>query len=183
MNRKDNLPSLVADAYASSSSDRESAADEPGDAGKQEPRAAANDEPVKPGAASAKRGVEPARNPAANRNAAKSQQGEGRCSTETNPSDSLPPELVRELERERKKGGKSVGLVPEFIEVNASFSSAPTAQAAQTSEGERHRSRHLAAHSLRKAGVSKAARRNHHITELMAAARAQKIVEEARRLG
>lgn len=187
------VASLVADAYTSSSSDRESGNEEPVDLSKQEVRATASSERGKPHAAciddsACKPRVESARNPATMRSAAKLRHGGNLNPGKSRPSASgLPPDLVRELERARKKGrGKSVGVVPDFIEVDASFSSTPTAEAAQQalSEGERHRNRHLAAHSLRKAGVSKAARRNHHITELMAAARAEKIVEDAQsRLG
>jgi len=188
MDSSHHLPSLVADAYASSSSDEGSDTDEHGDAKKPEVRATDSKEIVKkPAAASLDasmktQGVEPAPTRAAKRNAGVLRHGDNRNSTQLNPSaSSLPPELVRELKRARKKGGgKSLGVIPDFIEIDASLPSSQTAQSAHASEGERHRTRHLAAQSLRKAGVSKAARRNHHITELMAAARADKIVQEAK---
>lgn len=79
----------------------------------------------------------------------------------------LPPELLRELKRNRRRGGRAE---LNLVEVDANVSAASSIGAVPAAPRESTKRR--AAHALRRAGVTKAARRNHHISELLAAARA-----------
>ncbi len=87
----------------------------------------------------------------------------------TSLDNSLPPELARELARARKRGEPIVTPTLQAVDATQLCHKSTTS----TQQG-RGAAKLISAGSMRRSGVTKAARRNHHISELVAKVRAER---------
>lgn len=87
--------------------------------------------------------------------------------------DQLPPELARELNRARKRGEPIIPATLQDVDATK-FSSDTTTLLSHTKKVGTGAAKLISANSMRRSGVTKAARRNHHISELVAKVRAER---------